>query len=128
MTNAPPYDAADWRALQRRTSLPLYAPSSWPAGLGYAQFRACRIATSQGRVPAAVVVGTAPQGGYWDVQALAWGDPPLLTAPTALRRSPAAPTCSTTPTPIFTWSPGMQARTPTGSPTHSTTSFRTARC
>ena len=80
-TNAPPYDAADWRALQRRTSLPLYAPSSWPAGLGYAQFRACRIATSQGRVPAAVVVGTAPQGGYWDVQALAWGDPPLLTGP-----------------------------------------------
>ena len=42
-STAPPYDAAEWRALQRRTSLPLYAPSSWPAGLGYQQFRAYRV-------------------------------------------------------------------------------------
>ena len=80
-STAPPYDAAEWRALQRRTSLPLYAPSSWPAGLGYQQFRPYRVTVGAHHLRAAVVVGTAPQGGYWDVQALAWSDPPLLTGP-----------------------------------------------
>ena len=34
---------------------------------------------------AAVVVGTTPQGGYWDVQALAWTNPPILASPDATR-------------------------------------------
>ena len=80
-STAPPYDAVQWRALQRHTSLPLYAPSSWPAGLGYQQFRVYRVTVGAHHLRAAVVVGTAPQGGYWDVQALAWSDPPLLTGP-----------------------------------------------
>ncbi len=79
--SAPPYDAAAWRTVQRETSLPLYAPSSVPASLGYLQFRAYHVTVGPHHVRAAVAVGTAPQGGYWDVQALAWSDPPLLAGP-----------------------------------------------
>ena len=82
---ATPYDSAQWRALQSQTSLPLYAPSSWSAGLGYDQFRAYSVRTPSGLAKAAVAVGTTPQGGYWDVQALAWTDPPILASPNAAR-------------------------------------------
>ena len=34
---------------------------------------------------AAVAVGTTPQGGYWDVQALAWTKAPILASPDATR-------------------------------------------
>jgi hypothetical protein len=34
---------------------------------------------------AAVAVGTTPQGGYWDVQALAWANPPILASPNVTR-------------------------------------------
>ena len=79
------YDLAQWRALQGQTRLPLYAPSAWSASLGYDQFRAYAVAIGSRSVRAAVVVGTTPQGGYWDVQALAWTDPPILASPDATR-------------------------------------------
>ena len=83
--DATPYDLAQWRALQSQTSLPLYAPSSWSASLGYDQFRAYSVRTPSGLAKAAVAVGTTPQGGYWDVQALAWTDPPILLSPNVIR-------------------------------------------
>ena len=83
---ASPHDASQWRALQRQTSLTLLAPSSWSASLGYDQFRAYTARTPSGSAKAAVVVGTTPQGGYWDVQAIAWSDPPILASPDATRK------------------------------------------
>ncbi len=81
-----PQDMAQWRALARRTPLSLLAPSAWSQGLGYDQFRAYKVTTDQGNVvPAAVVVGTTPQGGYWDVQALRWTDPPILESPDVVK-------------------------------------------
>ena len=80
-----PYHVAEWRALQRSARLPLFMPSALPGGLGYDQFRAYRASTGAGRVKAAVVVGTAPQGGYWDVQAIAWTAAPILASPDAIR-------------------------------------------
>jgi len=83
--DATPYDLAQWRALQSQTSLPLYAPSSWSASLGYDQFRAYSMRTPSGLAKAAVAVGTTPQGGYWDVQAIAWTNPPILMSPDVIR-------------------------------------------
>ncbi len=34
---------------------------------------------------AAVAVGTDPQGGYWDVQAIAWTAAPILASPDLTR-------------------------------------------
>ena len=85
LASATPYDLAQWRALAQQTSLPLFAPSRWSASLGYDQFRAYSVRTSSGMAKAAVVVGTTPQGGYWDVQALAWTNPPILASPDATR-------------------------------------------
>jgi LCP family protein required for cell wall assembly len=76
-----PHDDAEWRTLQRHTSLVLYAPSAWPADLTYDQYRAYSVPTPSGLAKAAVVVGTAPQGGYWDIQAVAWSNPPILASP-----------------------------------------------
>jgi LCP family protein required for cell wall assembly len=78
-------DLAQWQALQHQAHLQLYAPTAWSAGLGYDQFRAYRIKIGHGSVPAAVTVGTTPQGGYWDVQALKWSDPPILASPDAVK-------------------------------------------
>jgi polyisoprenyl-teichoic acid--peptidoglycan teichoic acid transferase len=83
---ASPHDLSQWRDLQRQTSLPLFAPSSWSASLGYDQFRAYTVRTPTGSARAAVVVGTTPLGGYWDVQAIAWSDPPILASPDATRK------------------------------------------
>ena len=85
LSGATPYDLAQWQALARQTSLPLFAPSRWSASLGYDQFRAYSLRTPSGMAKAAVVVGTTPQGGYWDVQALAWTNPPILASPDATR-------------------------------------------
>jgi hypothetical protein len=82
---ATPHDLVQWRALKRQTSLPLYAPGSWSASLGYDQFRAYSARTPSGTAKAAVVVGTTPQGGYWDIQALAWTNPPILASPDVIR-------------------------------------------
>ncbi len=81
-----PQDVAQWRVLGRQTPLALFMPSAWSPGLGYDQFRAYKMTTDHGGVvPAAVVVGTTPQGGYWDVQAIRWTDPPILASPDTVR-------------------------------------------
>ena len=41
------------------------------------------VPTGSGLARAAVAVGTAPQGGFWDVQALAWTNAPILASPDA---------------------------------------------
>jgi LCP family protein required for cell wall assembly len=74
-----------WRALQRRAGLTLFMPAGLPAGLGYDDFRAYRVPTGSGSVRAAVAVGTTPQGGFWDVQAIAWPAAPILASPDATR-------------------------------------------
>jgi len=76
---------AEWHALEMRSSLRLFMPAQLPRGLGYAQFRSYATATPGGRVGAAVVVGTAAQGGSWDIQAIAWTRPPILAGPVATR-------------------------------------------
>ncbi len=76
-----PYHVAEWRALQKRSALPLFMPARLPASLGYDQFRAYKVPTGSGSVRAAVAVGTTPQGGFWDVQAIAWTGAPILASP-----------------------------------------------
>ena len=78
-----PYHVALWRALQRRSGLPLFMPAGLPSGLGYDQFRAYTVPTGSGAARAAVAVGTTPQGGFWDVQAIAWTNAPILASPDA---------------------------------------------
>jgi len=80
-----PVDAVQWQALRRQTPLRLYAPTVVPAGLAYDQLRAYRIPTGHGRAPAAVAVGTTPAGGYWNIQAVRWTDPPILADADATR-------------------------------------------
>jgi LCP family protein required for cell wall assembly len=84
VSNAP-HDAAQWQALRHQTPIALAMPTAWSPGLGYDQFRAYRCKTGHGTVPAAVVVGTTPQGGYWDVQALRWTNPPILASPDTIK-------------------------------------------
>jgi LCP family protein required for cell wall assembly len=79
------FDLSQWQALRRQAQLTLFAPTAWSAGLGYDQFRAYHVTVGSHHVRAAVVVGTTPQGGYWDIQALAWTDPPILADPDAVR-------------------------------------------
>ncbi len=79
------YDLSEWQALQRQSGLTLFMPTVWSANLGYDQFRAYRVKVGSRHVRAAVVVGTTPQGGYWDIQALDWSDPPILASPTATK-------------------------------------------
>ena len=76
-----PYHVARWRALQRSSHLPLFMPAALPGSLGYDQFRAYTVPTGSGTARAAVVVGTTPQGGYWDVQAIGWTSAPILASP-----------------------------------------------
>jgi hypothetical protein len=52
-----------------------------PGSLGYDQFRAYTVPTGSGTARAAVVVGTTPQGGFWDVQAIGWTSAPILASP-----------------------------------------------
>jgi hypothetical protein len=58
-------------------------PAGLPNGLGYDQFRAYTVPTGSGAAGAAVAVGTTPQGGFWDVQAIAWTKAPILASPDA---------------------------------------------
>ena len=76
------YDLSQWQTLQRQAGLSLYAPTVWSGDLAYDQFRAYRVTVGSHHVRAAVVVGTTPLGGYWDIQALNWSDPPILASPT----------------------------------------------
>jgi len=75
------HHVAEWQALQRRCSLRLFMPAHLPSGLNYAQFRSYTVMAPRGPAKAAVVVGTAPQGGSWDLQAIAWTRPPILAGP-----------------------------------------------
>ena len=77
------FHVAQWRSLRRTSRLPLFMPAGLPGGLGYDQFRAYRVPTGSGSARAAVAVGTTPQGGYWDIQAIAWTGAPILTSPDA---------------------------------------------
>ncbi len=79
------YHVAQWRALQAHSHLKLYMPAALPGGLGYDQYRAYAVPTGSGMAKAAVVVGTASQGGFWDVQAIAWTGAPILASPDATR-------------------------------------------
>jgi len=72
---------AQWRALQKRSHLKLYMPAGLPSGLDYTQYRAYKVPTGSGDARAAVAVGTTPQGGFWDVQAIAWTSAPILASP-----------------------------------------------
>ena len=76
-----PFHVAEWRALQKHSGLPLFMPAHLPASLGYDQFRAYKVPTGSGQAKAAVAVGTTPQGGFWDVQAIAWTSAPILASP-----------------------------------------------
>jgi LCP family protein required for cell wall assembly len=79
------YDRGQWQTLERQSGLTLFAPTVWTASLGYDQFRAYRVTVGSHHVRAAVVVGTTPQGGFWDIQALKWTDPPILADPDAVK-------------------------------------------
>ena len=80
------YGKAQWQALQAQAGITLFMPTVWSDGLGYDQFRSYRLKAAGRSVPAAVAVGTTPQGGYWDVQALEWTDPPILADPDASKK------------------------------------------
>ena len=89
------HDWSAWRALSRRTSLTLEAPTAWAPGLAYdtagVPFRAYTVETIDKRhVAAAIAVGTVTGGSwngteYWGVQALAWSDPPAIANPSSTR-------------------------------------------
>ena len=73
-------------------------PAALPGGLGYDQYRAYVVPTGSGNAKAAVAVGTAPQGGYWDVQAHRLDRRPHPDEPRrdAHDRADAATRCTTT--------------------------------
>ena len=79
------HDLGQWQTLKRQSGLTLFAPTVWSASLGYDQFRAYRVTVGSHHPRAAVVVGTTPQGGFWDIQALKWTDPPILASPDAVK-------------------------------------------
>jgi LCP family protein required for cell wall assembly len=73
---------AEWRALDRQTRIKLHMPTTWPSGYGFDQFRAYTTPkVGGGNAAAAVVVGTTPQGGHFDIQALRWASPPATASP-----------------------------------------------
>ncbi len=80
------FDRAQWRVLQAHSSIKLFMPTVWSSGLGYDQFRSYRLKVDGRSVPAAVAVGTTAQGGYFDIQAIAWTDAPILASPDTTRR------------------------------------------
>jgi len=76
------YDAAAWRAFDKKTPLHLEMPTAWSPGFTYDEFRSYRVKTTHGRrSPAAVAVVSTPSGGYWSIQALRWQDPPAIANP-----------------------------------------------
>ncbi len=78
------YDAASWRALAARTSLPIEMPTAWSSGFTYDQFRTYSVETAPHKyAAAAVAVIDTPGGGYADVQAMRWLHPPAIDEPTA---------------------------------------------
>jgi LCP family protein required for cell wall assembly len=76
-------DAAQWRQLASTTGIKLRMPTAWVSGAAYdwTQSRTYTIPKSPGQTAAAVVVGTAPSGGYWQIQEMHWTDPPAVASP-----------------------------------------------
>ena len=73
---------AEWKTLAKQTRVKLYMPTTWADGYGFDQFRAYSTPKGRsGRAPAAVVVGTTPQGGYFDIEELRWASPPATAKP-----------------------------------------------
>jgi LCP family protein required for cell wall assembly len=73
---------SEWKALARTAHLKVYRPRTWVSGYGYDQFRAYVTPTGQGGdAAAAVVVGTTPSGGYFDIQEIRWSSPPAIAQP-----------------------------------------------
>ncbi len=76
----------EWQALDAESPLKLEAPTSWYPGLGYDEFRAYAIETTEGKKKAAaIVVGTTSKGGYWGIQAMRWADPPAIANPSSTK-------------------------------------------
>jgi len=76
------YDAAAWRAFAAETPLHLEMPTAWSPGFAYDEFRAYSIKTTRSkRSAAAVAVVSTPMGGYWNIQAMRWMDPPAIRNP-----------------------------------------------
>ena len=76
------YDAAAWKAFAAQTPLHLEMPTAWSPGFVYDELRAYSIKTTEGkRSAAAVAVVGTPMGGYWNIQAMRWMDPPAIQNP-----------------------------------------------
>jgi LCP family protein required for cell wall assembly len=76
------YDAAAWKAFAAETPLHLEMPTAWSPGFAYDEFRAYSIKTREGkRSAAAVAVVSTPMGGYGNIQAMRWMDPPAIQNP-----------------------------------------------
>ena len=118
------YDWSAWQELARQTTLPLEAPTIWPAGLGYdtagVPFRAYSVKIPDKHyVRAAIAVGTVVGGSwgateYWGVQALAWKDPPAIADPSATRTIAGRTYLLFYHDSACTWSPGTRTARPTG--------------
>ena len=76
------YDWASWQATDAETPLKLEAPTAWPSGSTYSQFRNYSIERDDGKHSAAsVAVARTPRYGYWNIQAMRWLDPPAIENP-----------------------------------------------
>jgi LCP family protein required for cell wall assembly len=81
-------DWATWQQTDADTPLRLQAPTAWPSGSTYDQFRNYSIKTTEGkRGAASVVVARTPQYGYWSIQAMRWMDPPAIENPSGKVKS-----------------------------------------
>jgi LCP family protein required for cell wall assembly len=81
-------DWATWQQTDADTPLRLQAPTAWPSGSTYDQFRNYSIRTTEGKNGAAsVVVARTPQYGYWSIQAMRWLDPPAIQNPSGKEKS-----------------------------------------
>ncbi|NLE21272.1 MAG: LCP family protein [Actinobacteria bacterium] len=81
-------DWATWQQTDADTPLKLQAPTAWPSGSVYDQFRTYTVKTTKGKnVAAAVAVARTPQYGYWSIQSMRWLDPPAIEHPSGKEKS-----------------------------------------
>jgi LCP family protein required for cell wall assembly len=81
-------DWSTWQQTDADTPLRLQAPTAWPSGSTYDQFRNYSLRTTGGKNGAAtVVVARTPQYGYWSIQAMRWMDPPAIQNPSGKEKS-----------------------------------------
>jgi LCP family protein required for cell wall assembly len=82
-----PQDAAQWHQLASSTAIKLRMPTAWVSGTAYdwTQSRTYTLPTGHGKAAAAVVVGTAPGGGFWHIEEMHWTDPPAITGPDGIK-------------------------------------------